>query len=136
MRISHLADRSGIRASTLRYYETLGLIASHREPNGYRVYDESVLDRLSLLEAAKQLDLSLAEIGELLEVVESDTCTQVRETLYPRLQHRLDEVDRRLAGLRLLRDRLAAATRTVGSCPDSGRSCRSECMIAACVPQS
>lgn len=129
MRISHVASQSGIPATTLRYYETIGLIQSRREPNGYRFYDESVLERLAFIEAAKQLDLSLLEIGDLVGVVEGEACTQVREALHPKLTERLREVDVRLATLRLLRNRLVAATRRVAACPDSGESCRSECML-------
>ena len=129
MRISEVARRSGVPASALRYYESVGLIDASREPNGYRSYDASVLTRLSLIEAAKQPDLPLAEISELLMVVEGDTCTQVRETLHPKLEQRLREVDEHLVALHQLRARLAAATSNVAGCPDAGRSCRSECML-------
>lgn len=129
MRISEVASRSGVPATTLRYYETIGLIGSQREANRYRDYDAGVLERLELIEAAKQLDLSLPEIAELITVVEGDACTQVRESLHPKLSQRLREVDAHLASLRLLRHRLVAATRRVGACPDSGESCRSECLL-------
>ncbi|OZM75360.1 transcriptional regulator [Pseudonocardia sp. MH-G8] len=113
----------------MRYYDVIGLIEARREPNGYRSYDESVLERLSFIEAAKQLDLSLPEIAELLLVVEGDSCTQVREVLHPKLTERLREVDAYLANLRLLRNRLVVATRRVAACPDNEASCRSECML-------
>lgn len=129
MRISEVAVRSGIPATTLRYYDTIGLIDAQREPNGYRAYDDGVLERLSFIEAAKQLDLALPEIAELLGMVEGDSCTQVRDALHPKLTERLREVDAHLANVRLLRNRLVAATRRVAACPDSGASCRSECML-------
>ena len=131
VRISEVATRSGIPATTLRYYETVGLLEAQREANGYRSYDESVLARLSFLESAKHFGLSRPEIVDLLSAVEGETCTQVRETLHPKLRDRLAEVDRQLAGLRLLRRRLAAATSSVAACPDSVASCRSECMLLA-----
>ena len=127
MRISELAAASGVPATTLRYYESVGLLTAERGLNGYRDYDVDALVQLSFIEAAKQLDMSLAEIVDLLAVIEGESCTQVREVLHPRLQQRLLEVDKRLASLRLLRDRLEAAVARVGACPDSGRSCRSEC---------
>lgn len=141
MRVSEVAERSGIPATTLRYYDSIGLIDAHREPNGYRAYDDGVLERLAFVEAAKQLDLALPEIAELLIVVEGETCTQVRDALHPKLTDRLREVDAHLARLRLLRSRLVAATRRVAACPDSGASCRSECMLLgehrrACQPAS
>lgn len=133
MRIAEVVRRSGIPATALRYYESVGLIEAWREPNGYRSFDDAVLDRLSFIKAAKQLDLPLPEIAELLTVVEGDTCTQVREAVRPKLEHRLAEVDRRLRALEQLRARLAAATTNVAACPDDGRSCRSECMAVGAV---
>lgn len=131
MRISEVARRSGVSASALRYYESVDLIHAAREPNGYRSYDVAVLSRLSVIEAAKQLDLPLTEIWALLSVLDGDTCTQVRETLKPRLEQRLREVDEHLKALQQLRDRLATATSSVAECPDANSSCRSECLQLA-----
>lgn len=146
MRISELATASGVPATTLRYYESVGLVTAKRGTNGYRDYDDDALGQLSFIEAAKQLDMSLPEIVELLTLIEGESCTQVREVLHPKLRQRLLEVDKRLANLRLLRDRLDAAVTRVGACPDSGRSCRSECALlgtlqdtcitAEAIPQS
>lgn len=136
MRISEVARKSGVPATTLRFYESAGLITAGRSTNGYREYDESVLERLSFIDGAKQLDLSLPEISDLLTVVEDESCTQVRETLRPKLAERLREVDERLAVLQRLRDRLAEANRNVSACPDSGRRCRTECALLQTIPGS
>ncbi|MDR7165698.1 DNA-binding transcriptional MerR regulator [Pseudarthrobacter oxydans] len=129
MRISELAAASGPPATTLRYYESVGLLTANRGTNGYRDYDDDALRQLSFIEAAKQLDMSLPEIVELRAVIQGESCTQVREVLHPRLRQRLLEVDKRLANLHLLRARLDAAVTRVGACPDSRRSCRSECAL-------
>ncbi|MBO1902475.1 MerR family transcriptional regulator [Leucobacter weissii] len=133
MRISEVAARSGVPATTLRYYDSIGLIDARREPNGYRAYDDGVLERLTFIEAAKKLELSLPEIAELLVVVDGDSCTQVRDALHPKLTDRLREVDAHLAALRLLRERLVVASERVAACPDSGESCRSECMLLGAI---
>ena len=40
MHIGNVAERSGVPAKTIRYYESIGLIPSAtRNGNGYRVYD-------------------------------------------------------------------------------------------------
>ncbi|WP_345128150.1 MerR family transcriptional regulator, partial [Streptomyces chiangmaiensis] len=39
-RISQLAEHSGVPASTLRFYETAGLLPAERTASGYRVYGE------------------------------------------------------------------------------------------------
>ncbi|MFB9834664.1 MerR family transcriptional regulator [Actinoallomurus acaciae] len=41
MRIGELAERAGVSARALRYYEQQGLISARRGTNGYRQYDES-----------------------------------------------------------------------------------------------
>ncbi|WP_285189413.1 MerR family transcriptional regulator [Rhodococcus sp. MEB041] len=46
MRIGELATRTGIAARMLRYYEEQGLISPRRLDNGYRVYDEYLVDRV------------------------------------------------------------------------------------------
>lgn len=130
MRISEVAARSGLSTSTLRYYDSIGLIEAQREPNGYRTYDETVLEQLSFIDEAKQLNLPLPEIAELLGVVSGDTCTRVRDVLHPKLEQRLREVDERLKVLQQLRRRLAEATDRVGACPDYEGSCRTECVLA------
>ena len=129
VRISEIARRSGVPATTLRFYESEGLIAAGRGRNGYRDYDEAVLERLSFIQGAKQLDLSLPEILEMLGVVEDESCTQVRETMRPKIADRLRQVDERLTVLQHLRDRLADANLQVTACPDSGQQCRNECAL-------
>jgi DNA-binding transcriptional MerR regulator len=45
MRIGELAQRTGIAARLLRYYEEQELLSPGREANGYRDYDERLVDR-------------------------------------------------------------------------------------------
>ncbi|MFD4918137.1 MerR family transcriptional regulator [Streptomyces virginiae] len=53
LRISQLAERSGVPASTLRFYETAGLLPAERTPSGYRRYGE----RLGSISSAKCSEL-------------------------------------------------------------------------------
>lgn len=46
MRIGELAERTGIPRRLLRYYEEQGLITPRRLDNGYREYDERLVDRV------------------------------------------------------------------------------------------
>lgn len=67
MRVGELADRSGLSASTLRYYEKLGLLRpASRNASGYREYTKETLDQLALIRRAKELGFSLREIRSLL----------------------------------------------------------------------
>jgi len=89
MRISELARRSGVPASTLRYYGQLGLLPADRTAAGYRLYDEAAHQRLMFIEAAKRLRLPLPAIADLLAVWQSDACRAVKDQLRPLLDERL-----------------------------------------------
>jgi MerR family redox-sensitive transcriptional activator SoxR len=64
--IGEIARRSGMAASALRFYETLGLISSERSAAGRRRYPRAVLRRLAFIRAARNVGLSLDEISQAL----------------------------------------------------------------------
>lgn len=67
MRIGELAERSGVAAHTIRFYENKGLLpAAERSHNGYRNYDEQTLERLTLVQLCQRLGFNLAEIQRLI----------------------------------------------------------------------
>jgi DNA-binding transcriptional MerR regulator len=97
--ISQLADRTGIPATTLRFYESAGLLPAGRTPGGYRVYDEDAVERLGFIIAAKRLGLPLEAIAELLHVWADGSCAQVRDSLRRRLAARIAEAGQRASEL-------------------------------------
>ena len=62
MDITEVAKRSGVPASTLRFYEEKGLIASIGRRGLHRVFDPSVLERLALVALGRSAGFSLDEI--------------------------------------------------------------------------
>ncbi len=59
-------------AQTIRDYERLGLLPRpSREASGYRRHDEAAAARLRFIQSAKLLGLSLAEIGDILQISET-----------------------------------------------------------------
>jgi MerR family redox-sensitive transcriptional activator SoxR len=64
--IGAAATWAGVPASTLRYWEDLGLLAPARRSGGHRVYDGAALDRLGLVLLAQRAGFTLAEIRQLL----------------------------------------------------------------------
>ena len=88
MQVSELAERSGVAATTLRYYEERGLLPAQRSPAGYRLYDEHALDRLAFIASAKHLGLDLDEIGELAALLAEQPCSRVKEALATLLERR------------------------------------------------
>ncbi|MQA81658.1 MAG: MerR family transcriptional regulator [Streptosporangiales bacterium] len=126
-RISQLAERTGVPASTLRYYESTGLLPAERSPAGYRLYDEPAIERLGFIGTAKRLGLPLEEIAELLHVWENGACVQVKTDLRPRLQARLAEAQQRGAEVAAFIASLRAALAHLDALPDRSGRCDPNC---------
>lgn len=107
LRISELATRTGIPATTLRYYDDAGLLSADRTPSGYRMYDDGAVERLGFISSGKLLGLSLDEIRDLLALQDSGVCAHVRARLAALVDQRIEEADRRLAEVSAFRGRLA-----------------------------
>jgi DNA-binding transcriptional MerR regulator len=123
MTISQLATRAGLTPDTLRYYQKIGLLPPPRRSQaGYRLFDEESLDRLSFIKSAQRVGLKLADIGQLLEVMDNGMCPCGHTE---RLLHaRLAEVDREIARLTALRESMV---KTLDSCP-------ADCSDISCWP--
>ncbi len=67
MNISQAAERSGVPAKTIRYYEEIGLIPpAERTAGGYRQYGAKDVDTLRFINRARSLGFSVAEVEALL----------------------------------------------------------------------
>jgi MerR family transcriptional regulator, redox-sensitive transcriptional activator SoxR len=69
--IGQLAARAELNASTLRYYESVGLLPAPERKNGQRRYDEELRDRINFIKIAQQTGFSIQEIAVLLEGFEA-----------------------------------------------------------------
>jgi DNA-binding transcriptional MerR regulator len=63
--IAEVARRSGVPASTLRFYEEKGLIASTGRRGLRRLFDGSVFERLALIALARAAGFTLEEIASM-----------------------------------------------------------------------
>ena len=55
MNVGEAAERSGLPAKTIRYYEDIGLVRPARAPNGYRDYSAGDIHKLAFLRRARGL---------------------------------------------------------------------------------
>ena len=63
--ITEVAERAGVPASTLRFYEEKGLIASTGRRGLRRLFDPGVLERLALITLGRAAGFSLDEIARM-----------------------------------------------------------------------
>jgi MerR family redox-sensitive transcriptional activator SoxR len=100
--IGELSARTGVAPSALRFYESIGLLASTRTRGGHRVFPRHALRRVAFIRVAQRVGLSLEEIGEALSLLPAHRAPTRREwgRMSRRWQRRLDERIRMLEGLR------------------------------------
>jgi MerR family transcriptional regulator, redox-sensitive transcriptional activator SoxR len=104
--IGEVAERSGVAPSALRFYESVGLITSTRTSGNQRRYRRSTLRRIAVVQAGKAAGVPLGRIQEAFALLPEDRVPDRRD--WERLSRawRAD-VDRRIATLEGLRDRLS-----------------------------
>ncbi len=106
MKIGQLADQVGVSPKTVRYYESIGLLAEpDRTASGYRDYDERALARLRFVRDAQATGLSLAEIASVLELKAAGKGSCAHTTAL--LQRHLAELDEQIERLQAARTELA-----------------------------
>jgi redox-sensitive transcriptional activator SoxR len=66
MPIGEVAERAGMSASRIRFYEASGLLPEPERAAGKRRYDEDVIRRLAIIDAAQRVGFTLEEIRDLL----------------------------------------------------------------------
>lgn len=120
--IAEVAQRSGVPASTLRYYEEKGLIASVGRRGLRRLFDPAVLERLALIALGRAADFSLDEIARMFA---PDGRPRIDRKM---LAGKADELDVAIRKLTVMRDSLrhAAACRAPShmQCPTFRRMLR------------
>jgi MerR family transcriptional regulator, redox-sensitive transcriptional activator SoxR len=89
--IGEVAERAGIRASALRYYESVEVLPAPPRVNGRRRYDSRVFNRLAVIQMAQQAGFTVAEIRTLFNGFAPETTASARWEVLAR--QKLVEVD-------------------------------------------
>jgi len=105
--IGALAKRAGIAASTLRFYESQGLIKATRSAGGQRVFARDVLRRVAFIRFAQSVGLGLEEIRAALKAL-PDQGTPTRSDWGQLSSACRPALDRRIDSMIKLRDRLTS----------------------------
>lgn len=103
--VGKVAKRSGVKVSTLHFYETKGLISSHRNNGNQRRYKSEVLRRISVIKAAQRLGISLKEIADAFKALPDERTPTQKDwaKLSAKWQNQLNA---RISYLQRLRDSL------------------------------
>lgn len=105
LRIGEVAARAGVSVDTVRYYERVGVLSkAARRASGYRVFDETSVQRIALVKQLQALSLPLEEVIAMVSARDT-SCT--REAT--RIESALRRTEEEIASLESLRTRLRGA---------------------------
>jgi len=122
--ISEAADRSGVSAKMIRYYEGIGLLVpAARRENGYRDYGDDDVSILQFIRRTRDLGFSLDEVAALLALWR-DRKRSSREVKRLAAAH-IEDLKRRMKEMRAV---LRTLRELAHSCHGDDRS---ECPILA-----
>jgi DNA-binding transcriptional MerR regulator len=120
MKIGEVAERTGVAARLIRYYEQQGLVSADRADNGYRSYTEAHVDRVERAAGLIQAGIPTRLVKVLLEA--EDACARQEATCPDEVSHllatELEGLDQRISCLTRSRDtirRYLAQTRSNAS---------------------
>ncbi|TDT73818.1 Cu(I)-responsive transcriptional regulator [Litoreibacter halocynthiae] len=116
MNIGEVAERAGLPAKTIRYYEDIKLIRPARDGNGYRAFSETDLHKLTFLSRARALGFTIENCRALLALWEDQS--RASSDVKRIAGEHLDEIDRKIADLQSMRDTLGELVR---DCAGDGR---------------
>ena len=123
LKISELAAITGLSAHTIRFYEKHGLIeASERSESGYRFYSAADVKRAEFVKSARNIGFSLEDIGLLLSIrldKQSHSCQEVTDIT----QHKLNEVNERIAELQVMQQTLERLLESCCGGPENATHC-------------
>ena len=107
MKINELAEKTGLSAPTIRFYEQEGLLDEryvHRQENNYRNYSEEAVAHITMIKKFQAVGFSLSELKDVFHEHDSNrlTLVQVVELLTQKIEeieHKQDEFKRILQTL-------------------------------------
>jgi MerR family redox-sensitive transcriptional activator SoxR len=118
--ISEVAKRAGMRASAIRYYESVQLLPTPRRSAGRRRYSPDILRRISFIQTAQAAGLTIAEMQTLLNDFENDTpLTERWQSLARQKLAEVEVLKRKIEGMKsILVNGLDCPCATLEECID------------------
>ncbi len=108
MNISEVAKKTGLPVKTVRYYDEIGLVKAQRQSNGYRNYDESLLNKLRFMQRSRSLGFSIDDCRSLLSLYQDEH--RASADVKKLAEARIHDVDVKIAELQSLKSTLEKLT--------------------------
>jgi DNA-binding transcriptional MerR regulator len=119
--IGTLAEVTGVKVTTIRFYEQIGLLPTPTRTDGrQRRYDDRAVTRLTFIRHARDLGFEVEEVRQLLTLADSpDACCKTVDAI---ARHQVVRIDAKLKRLRAMRCELI---RVITACHgERVRDCR------------
>ena len=114
--IGEVARRAGIATSSIRYYESIGLLPAAARLHGRRRYSVDVLGRLAFIGVAQSAGFKLAEIKDLVNGVDGTDGMAAQMRMFA--SRKLEEVEALLEHTKAMQGWLEVATQCGCKTPD------------------
>ncbi|GJL96263.1 MAG: MerR family transcriptional regulator [Hyphobacterium sp.] len=118
--IGDLSRRTGVKVTTIRYYEQSGLLPEpQRAASGHRRYDNAALERLGFIRQSRLLGFEPTAIRELLELsAKPDRPCEAVDSIAKRHARDIEDRIQQLSALKAELDRVidGCGQRKVGDC--------------------
>lgn len=93
MNIKEIAQLTGTTKESIRYYESIGLLQPNRLDNGYRDYKDQDLQDIKFILHLKKMNLSLNEIGILIQLKNRETSLACKEETLNFLKLQINQIE-------------------------------------------
>jgi MerR family redox-sensitive transcriptional activator SoxR len=99
--IGDIVRKTGVPASTIRYYEEIELLPPAARVNGRRRYDDTIFQKLNIIRLAQQAGFTIAEIQALLHNFPADAPPSARWQVMA--EQKLTELDERMQTIQAMK---------------------------------
>ena len=105
--ISQVAKIVDLPPKTIRFYEESGILSpAHRAENGYRMYDQTAIDELTLIKYARDLGVPLSEMKKLMTGCENNSCEHTQAQLTSSIDDYIINLTKKIEEFTVLKNKL------------------------------
>lgn len=111
--ISKLGKLVDLPVKTIRFYEEINLIPpAKRAENGYRLYDQDIVEDLKIIKYARDLGLPIEKIKKLMKGCD-DRCEHNKEEVQAEIKPYIQLLEERILQLQTLKNKLEKLTKHI-----------------------